>query len=129
MKVDVVINLKIHEKILIAKLYARRICENCGEIYNVADIKETIGGVKYDMPAMLPKVSGVCDRCGGKLIQRKDDSVEVIKARLELYRRQSEPLIRYYRGKGVVEDIFVHSGPEIIIPKIMEKLKPHMTNW
>jgi len=124
-RIDVVIDLKIHEKILIEKLSARRICENCGEIYNVADIKETIDGVKYDMPPMLPRTPGVCDRCGGKLIQRNDDSVRVVRARLKLYRRQTKPLIRYYRKMGVVEEILVHAGPEVVVPQLMERLKTH----
>ena len=127
-EIDLVINLNIHEKILIEKLSARRICVNCGEIYNIADTKETIDGVKYDMPPMLPKTPGVCDKCGGKLIHRKDDRVEVIKTRLKLYRKQSEPLIRSYRKRGLVEDVLVNAGLEKTVPKIMEKLKSHTTN-
>jgi len=126
-KIDLVINLKIHEKILVEKLSARRICINCGEIYNIADIKETIDGVKYDMSPMLPKTLGICDKCGGKLVQRKDDSVKVIKARLKIYRKQTEPLIRYYMKRGLVEDIPVNEGPEATVPKIMKKLKPYTT--
>lgn len=122
-KLDVVFNLRIHEDVLVRKLSARRICKSCGEIYNVAEIKETIDGVKYDMPSMLPKVSGVCDKCGGELVQRKDDTVEVIEERLKVYRAQTEPLIEYYRRRGLLEDIFVNAGPEVMVPIMMAKLK------
>ena len=124
-EIDVVINLKMHEKILITKLSARRICEKCGDTYNIVDIDETIDGVKYDMPSMPPKSLGTCDKCGGRLIQRKDDRVEVIRTRLRLYREQSEPLIRYYRERGLIEDVLVHLGLEKTIPKIIDKVKAH----
>lgn len=123
--IDVVINLKMHETVLIKKLSARRICEKCGDTYNIVDIYETVDGVKYDMPSMSPTTLGTCDKCGGKLIQRKDDRVEVIKTRLRLYREQSEPLVRYYRERGLVEDVLVHLGLEKTIPKIIDKVKTH----
>jgi len=114
--IDVVINLKIHETILIKKLSARRICEKCGDIYNIADIYETVEA---------PKTPGTCDKCGGKLIQRKDDRVEVIKTRLRLDRERSEPLIRYYRERGLVEDVSVHLGLDKTMPIIIDKVKAH----
>lgn len=122
-KLDVVFNLRIPEGILVKKLSARRVCKNCGEIYNVAEIKETINGVKYDMPAMLPKVLGVCDKCGGELIQRKDDAAEVIEERLKVYAVQTKPLVEYYRRQGLLEDVFVNSGPEIMVPAMVARLK------
>ena len=121
--VDVVILLKILEDILIGKLSARRVCGKCGEIYNIADIRRTVSGQTFDLPAMLPKVSGICDKCGGELIQRKDDTEHVIRNRLMVYREQAEPLVRYYRDKGLIEDIYVTSGPNIMVPKIREQLK------
>lgn len=122
-KIDIVINLLIPDKILIKKMVARRVCEKCGEIYNVADIRETVNGVEFDMPSMLPKNDEKCDRCGGKIIQRKDDTEEVIRERLEVYKNQTEPLIRYYKHKGLIKDVLVNAGPEIMVPKIMEILK------
>jgi adenylate kinase len=125
-KIDAVLNLRIHEKILIMKLSARRICNNCGENYNIIDVQETLNGMEYHMPAMRPETPGKCDKCGGTLIQRKDDRVEVIETRLKLYHQQSEPLIRYYRSRGLIEDISVHLGIDRTISHIMKKLKPHM---
>ncbi len=123
-KIDVVLNLKIHEIILIRKLSARRICDKCGEIYNIIDIEETLDGMDYNMPAMHPKTPGICDKCGGTLIQRKDDRVEVIETRLKQYHQQSEPLVRYYQSRGLVEDVYVNLGIDRTISRIMKKLKP-----
>lgn len=120
--INIVLNLTINEDVLIQKLTARRICKVCGEIYNVADIRGVIDGVKYDMGPMLPKVSGKCDKCGGELVQRKDDTVEVIAERLKVYKDQTEPLIKYYRKKKLLEDVLVNAGPEVIVPKIMARL-------
>lgn len=121
--IDVVVNLTMDDKILIKKSIARRICKSCGEIYNVADIKEVVEGVEYNMPAMLPKNDLICDKCGGELIQREDDTEEIIRERLKVYKKQTKPLIRYYTEKGLVKNVFVTAGPEVMVPKIMEVLK------
>jgi len=120
--VDAVILLSIPEDILTEKLSARRICTKCGEIYNVADVRRVVDGQVYELPAMLPRIPGVCDKCGGELIQRKDDSPEVIRNRIKVYQEQTEPLVRYYRKKGLIEDIYVTSGPDIVVNRILERL-------
>jgi len=120
---DVVINLEINENIILKKLSARRVCKSCGEIYNLADIQETINGIKYSMPPMLSKKPGICDKCEGELEQRKDDKMNVIRDRLELYRKQTEPLIIYYQKRGLLKKIIVNAGPDIVVPMIMEKLE------
>ena len=79
--------------------------------------------MEYNMPAMHPKISGICDKCGGILIQREDDRVEVIETRLKLYHQRSEPLVRYYQNQGLVEDIYVNLGMDRTISYIMNKLK------
>ena len=121
--IHIVFNLKIHETVLIKKLSARRICKVCGEIYNIVNIQDTIDGVYYDMPALLPKLKETCDKCGSGLIQRKDDTVEVIKARLKVYEVQTEPLTKYYDQKGLLDEICVNASPEFLLPKIMAKIK------
>ncbi len=122
-KIDAVLNLKIHEKIVIMKLSARRICNKCREGYNIIDVQETIYGMEYRLPAMRSKTPGICDKCGGTLIKRKDDCVKVIKTRLKQYHQQSEPLIGYYQSQGLVEDIYVNLGLDKTISHIMKKLK------
>ncbi len=118
-KIDIVINLNIPEEVLIKKIAARRICRNCGDIYNLADIK--FGNVR--MPPMLPKKEGICDKCGGELYQRDDDREEVVRERLVVYRKQTEPLIKYYREKGILKDVDIVGGPDIMVPKIMDVIK------
>jgi len=122
-KIDGIINLIIPDEIIIEKMSARRICKNCGDIYNVADIHKVINGVEYILPPMLPKNDMRCDKCGGPLIQREDDKPEVIKERLKVYKRRSKPVIEYYKGKIPFINIHVNRGPEIMVEVILQKLK------
>ena len=113
---DAVVNIQLEEEILIEKISARRICRNCGEIYNLANINK--GDLK--MPPILPKEEGKCDKCGGELYQRSDEKPEIVKGRLKLYEEKTAPLIDYYRNKGILKDVEVTGGPDIMVPKIME---------
>ncbi len=118
-KIDLVINFEIAEDIIIEKTLARRICEKCGNIYNIADIKR--GRIR--LPPLLPKKDDVCDKCGGHLIQREDDNYETIKDRQDTYVRQSAPLLEYYRSKKMVKDVDVIGGPEQMVPIIVDAIK------
>jgi adenylate kinase len=90
-RIDAVINFRSDDPVVIRRLSGRRICRSCGAIFHVDNIP--------------PKVEGVCDRCGGELIIRDDDRIESIRNRLKVYREQTEPLIRYYSGLGLLEEI------------------------
>ncbi|KXB06417.1 adenylate kinase [candidate division MSBL1 archaeon SCGC-AAA382F02] len=103
---DLVINLEISEEVIIERLANRRICKECGAIYN--------------LKSMPPEEEGVCDECGGELYQREDDKPKVIRKRLGEYRKQSEPLIDYYREKNLVEDIVAQE--ERPIEEMMEEI-------
>lgn len=118
-RIDMVINFLLPEEIIIEKTLARRICEKCGAIYNVADINKY--GIK--MPPLLPKKEGICDKCGGKIIQRKDDNEKTVRDRLEVYRKQSEPLIEYYSIKGLLKTVKVIGPPEVMVPIILDVIK------
>jgi len=120
--IDIVINLILPEKILIEKISARRICKKCGDIYNIADIHETIDGIEYILPPMSPKRLGVCDKCGGDLYQRDDDKTEVVKDRMKVYEKQTAPVIKYLTDKVPFLNIHVTRGPEIMVGKIIEEL-------
>jgi len=120
---DLIINLIMPEKFLIEKIAARRVCKNCGDVYNIADIHEVIDGVEYILPPMNPKKAGVCDKCGGELIQRNDDKAETVKERLKVYEKQSKPVIKYLKGKVKFLDIKVTRGPEIMVEKIANEIK------
>lgn len=87
-KVNYVIDLVVPEEVLTDRICGRRVCKKCGTPYHVTNLK--------------PKVEGVCDNCGGELIQRKDDNEETLKARLAEYHKQTEPLIEFYTKLGRV---------------------------
>jgi adenylate kinase len=121
--INVALNIHVPEDILIEKISARRTCRNCGDLYNVADIDRK--GIR--MPPMLPKVEGRCDKCGGELYQREDDKPEVIKERLAAYEKQTAPLIKYYRKKGILVDFRPTDAPDKMVPKIVELLKKYVS--
>ncbi|MEM0057796.1 MAG: nucleoside monophosphate kinase [Candidatus Bathyarchaeia archaeon] len=112
-KVDAVIHLIVPDWIIIERLSSRRICQNCGAIYNLLFLK--------------PKRDLACDKCGGPLYQRLDDTPEVIKKRIEVYEKQTQPLLDYYRGKGVpfveAKCDKLETPPEVIVEEILEGLK------
>jgi len=85
-KVDFAVNVDVPDENIIARMSGRRVCGKCGKPYHIVN--------------MPPKVEGVCDNCGGELIQRKDDLAETVKNRLTVYHDQTQPLIDYYDGKG-----------------------------
>ena len=86
-KIDVILRLVVPDWIIIERLSSRLICRDCGQVYNLRFLK--------------PKVEGVCDKCGGELYQRSDDNPEVIQMRLDLYEKETSPLLRYYKTKNV----------------------------
>lgn len=114
--IDIVINLYLPDEILIEKICARRVCKNCGDNYNIADINRD--GIF--MPPMLPKKEGICDKCGSELIRRKDDNIKTIKNRLEVYYKNTQPLIDYYKDRGILKQVNVKNIPSIMIPQILE---------
>ncbi len=117
--IDVIINLVLRDDFLIDKISARRQCRNCGSIYNLADINRD--GIK--MPPILPKKEGICDKCGGELYQRDDDKVETVRQRLDVYKKQTAPLIEFYRKRGMLKEIKVIGGPEIMVPIVIKAMK------
>lgn len=122
-KIDNVINLVVEDNILISRITGRRVCSSCGATYHIENKK--------------PKVVGICDMCGGALIQRADDTIDTVKNRINVYYKQTEPLLDYYNEKKLVvningfnkaiEDIFqdiieVIGGKEWFLLKAIEKL-------
>ncbi len=87
-----VLLIDVPEEELVQRLAGRRACRACGRGYNVV----------FDPP----KVEGVCDVCGGELFQRDDDNEATVRNRLAVYRRQTEPLIGYYRDKGILATVY-----------------------
>lgn len=95
-KITAVINLKVPDEDIIKRTSSRVICSNkeCGASFNTI--------------FMPPKVEGICDVCGSPLIKRKDDEPETIKERLNVYYKNTEPLIEYYTKAGLLEGIDIN---------------------
>jgi adenylate kinase len=87
-KISKVLFFDVPDEVIIDRLSGRRVCSKCGAVYHV----------KYNPP----KVEGMCDLCGGNLMQRDDDREEVVKKRLEVYRKQTQPLIEFYQDRGII---------------------------
>ena len=85
-QVDLVVNLTTPEDEIIERIVNRRICPNCKAVYNLV--------------LNPPKQEGICDKCGEKLVQRKDDNKETVKQRFNSYIEQTSPLVDYYDKKG-----------------------------
>jgi adenylate kinase len=125
-KIDAIILIKAHDEILIEKALARRICSNpeCDGNYNVAKINKVIDGVEYNLPPLLPKDDMKCDKCGSRLIKRKDDELDIIKERLKIYYEQTKPIIDYYKKKKIpFIEIWMNRPPDTMTEKIIEEIK------
>ncbi len=85
-KLDKVIDLEVGEQELMVRLTGRRVCKNCGASYHIVNIP--------------PKKEGICDKCGGELIQRADDNEETAKNRIDVYNKETAPLVDYYEKAG-----------------------------
>lgn len=89
--IDHVVNIEVADEELVGRLTGRRTCKDCQEPYHVM--------------FSPPTQEGVCDKCGGELIQRKDDQDETIRERLRVYQQQTAPLIAYYENQGLLRNV------------------------
>lgn len=117
-KIDHVINLTQPRNVIIKKMSSRRSCADCGFVYNLASIDE--GGIKMD--PLMPKVEGVCDKCGSTkpLVTRKDDELAVVTKRQDEYFAVAEPLLAFYKSKGVLHEFAVLGGTKVYLPKLLD---------
>ena len=88
---DAVVSIEISDETIMERMSGRRVCESCG--------------ASYHLVAVPPKQEGICDKCGGKLVQRKDDAPETVKARLEVYHKETEPLKDFYAQRGLLKSV------------------------
>jgi len=103
-----VLDIEVDEDVLLKRLTGRLTCSVCGEIYNV-----------YFNP---PKVEGICDKDGGKLMHRADDNEATIRQRLEAYHQQTRPLIEYYQAQNALLPVDGNKEPEVITRKLLDFL-------
>ncbi len=107
-KMDIVINLKVEKEALIKRLTGRRVCKDCGASYHIVNIP--------------PKKEGVCDICGGELIQRKDDNIETVENRINVYEEQTAPLIGYYKEAGSLVDFDGEASLDEVFDAIVQAI-------
>jgi adenylate kinase len=105
--IDMVIFFRTSEKVAIERLTGRRVCKKCGYNYHVKNIP--------------PKKEGLCDKCGGELMQRPDDKEETVANRLKIYDAQTKPLIDYYSGKGLLKKVSGDLGVDDLF-KVLSKM-------
>jgi adenylate kinase len=107
--VDAILNLQIDDRVVAERMTGRRSCPKCGAVYHLKNLQ--------------PKVNGICDRDGAGLIQRPDDSPEVVAKRLKTYHQQTEPVVDYYNNNGrTVFDVDANNGADKVSDLIFEKL-------
>lgn len=106
---DAVVSIEISDETIMNRMSGRRVCEACGASYHVV--------------AVPPKQEGVCDRCGGKLVQRKDDAPETVKSRLDVYHQETEPLKDFYAKRNLLKMVENQSTVEATTAAILKVLE------
>jgi adenylate kinase len=113
---DLVINIEVPTEIVLDRIAGRRVCENCGTTYHVS---------------APPKDDWTCDVCGGRVVQREDDTEEAVMRRLELYEKETVPIIDFYRklgklvvvdGTGDSDDVFAR-----LVEQVEQRVQPQQT--
>ncbi|MEJ2404610.1 MAG: adenylate kinase [Candidatus Thiodiazotropha sp.] len=107
-KFDFAVEIDVPRDVILDRLTTRRTCVDCGAIYNVK--------------SMPTKVEGVCDKCGGKVVQRDDETEEAISNRLDVYQEKTAPLVDFYKNKAMLLTVSATSS-EAVVDAIQERLK------
>ena len=110
-RIDKIFNFVASDRIIMSRLGGRRTCRECGAIYHVENIPS--------------KVEGICDRCGGGLYQRSDETPQAIKNRLRVYREKTKPVIDYFREKSLIADIDANYRIEEV-DKVISQCERHL---
>ncbi len=105
---DAVVSIEISEEEILRRMSGRRVCGACGASYNVDFVP--------------PRVEGICDSCGGKLIQRKDDTPETVRERLKVYHTETEPLVDFYANRGLLRPVRSADTKEATTKAILDVL-------
>ena len=107
-KIDHVLDIDVPKEELMTRLIGRRVCKECGATYHVTN--------------MPPAKEGICDKCGGELMQRADDTESTVENRIEVYNRQTKPLLDYYDKTGNIVHLDGSIGFEKLFAQIVEIL-------
>jgi len=113
LKLEVAMEMYLSEEHIIERLTNRRYCPECGAIYNLLTAP--------------PKQDKRCDKCQCPLMRRNDDSEEIIKKRLEVYRKETSPLVDYYKSRGIYTRIDAHGSQDEVFKKISKIIDGYIT--
>jgi adenylate kinase len=105
---DDVVSIEVSDAVIMERMSGRRVCESCG--------------ASYHLVAVPPRQEGICDKCGGKLVQRKDDAPETVEARLEVYHQETEPLKAFYAQRGLLKSVENQSSVSATTDAILKVL-------
>ncbi len=106
--IDLVMNLDVSDDVVVERITGRRSCPKCGAVYHVKN--------------MPPKQEGICDADGAELVQRPDDTAEVVKNRLATYYEQTKPVVDYYKGKRGVQDVDANGDADAVANVLFKEL-------
>jgi adenylate kinase len=110
-ELDLAIYLTAEKEILVERLSGRRVCEDCGATYHIENNP--------------PKKEGVCDECGGRLIQRSDDTEETVEKRIEVNKEKTAKLVDFYRNKGILKEVQSTGGIENVHQRLLKLIEAH----
>jgi adenylate kinase len=108
-QLDAVISYDLPLEKVVARLSGRRTCPGCKAVFHV--------------DARPPKISGVCDHCGGQLYQREDDRPESVRVRMKAYEKSTAPLTKFYSKRGLLRSVSAEGTPEEICGRTLHSLK------
>jgi len=106
---DCVLLLQVPDEFILSRMTGRRVCAGCGASFHITNNP--------------PKIEGVCDLCGGELVQRKDDKKETVAQRIQVYKNQTEPLVNFYKDKGILKTVDGTLKIEEVFKSIVRILK------
>lgn len=112
MQLDAVLLLNVSDQEVVERMCGRRVCEQCGHSHHI----------RY----RPPKVEGICDHCGGKLIQRSDDAESVIRQRLHTFREATIPVIDYYREHRLFREVDGVGNVEVVTERLLKVLEKEL---
>ncbi len=108
---DVVVRMAIGEDEVLRRITGRRVCEDCGAVYHVE--------------ADPPEQEGVCDQCGGDLVQREDDTEQIVRDRLSGYREQTQGVVSFYEDRSMLRDVDAEGKPDEVTERLLDVLAEH----
>jgi len=121
-QVHLVLNLFLREDVLIEKCMGRRICTKCNGNYNIADIYRPADD-KSGKPEIIMPPLPIPDGCKDHIVTRKDDTEEVIRNRLRVYKEESSPLEEFYREKAILTDFEIVGGIPLTFPRLISVIR------